>query len=244
MIIQYGSGNVNQENIGKLIREIRLKNHLTQKEFAEKYGVTYQAVSKWETGKNIPDISLLQQISKDFHIPLESMLEGTNSSKSKYKKFLFFFLIFVLFIFIFLCVNHCTNKDEFEFKTLSTSCNGFDITGSIAYNDKKSSIYISNIEYCGEEDIHYYSKIECILYESYKDVDTKISTNYYDSDSSIRLDDYLKSVSFHIDNYDRTCENYSQNSLYLQINATDIDGEINSYRIPLSLSDNCSNYVE
>ena len=41
---------MDQEKIGKLIKVIRKKNNLTQAEFAEKYGVTYQAVSKWENG--------------------------------------------------------------------------------------------------------------------------------------------------------------------------------------------------
>ena len=42
---------MNPERIGQMIKEIRKKNHLTQKQFADKYGVTYQAVSKWENGK-------------------------------------------------------------------------------------------------------------------------------------------------------------------------------------------------
>ena len=66
---------MDQEKIGKLIKEIRKKNNLTQAEFAEKYGVTYQAVSKWENGKNIPDVSLLKEISKDFNVNIEDLLE-------------------------------------------------------------------------------------------------------------------------------------------------------------------------
>ena len=65
---------MNQEKIGKLIKEIRKQNNLTQKEFADKYGVTYQAVSKWETGKNIPDISLIKEISRDFNINIEDII--------------------------------------------------------------------------------------------------------------------------------------------------------------------------
>lgn len=37
--------------IGNLIKELRIKSNLTQNEFANKYGVTYQAVSKWEMEK-------------------------------------------------------------------------------------------------------------------------------------------------------------------------------------------------
>ena len=53
---------MDQEKIGKFIKEIRKKENLSQQKFAEKYGVTYQAVSKWENGKNIPDLSILKQM--------------------------------------------------------------------------------------------------------------------------------------------------------------------------------------
>ena len=53
---------VDQNKIGEFIKKLRTENHLTQKEFADKYGVTYQAVSKWENGKNLPDMSLIKQM--------------------------------------------------------------------------------------------------------------------------------------------------------------------------------------
>ena len=65
-----------EQNFGKLLKEIRRKNHLTQKDLAEKYHVTYQAVSKWERGLNLPDSSLIRQISNDFHISLEDLYDG------------------------------------------------------------------------------------------------------------------------------------------------------------------------
>ena len=49
---------MDQERIGALIKDIRKKHNLSQSAFAKKYGVTYQAVSKWETGKNIPDLRI------------------------------------------------------------------------------------------------------------------------------------------------------------------------------------------
>ena len=74
---------MNQEKIGNLIKEIRKKNGLTQEKFASKYGVTYQAVSKWENGKNIPDLNILKDICEDYHIDLNDLLEGNDSLKKK-----------------------------------------------------------------------------------------------------------------------------------------------------------------
>ena len=61
---------MNQEKFGKFIKEIRKKNNLTQKQLADKYNVTYQAVSKWENGRNMPDTTLIKQMSNDFDIRL------------------------------------------------------------------------------------------------------------------------------------------------------------------------------
>ena len=67
---------MNQEKIGEFIKKLRQDNNLTQKDLANKYNVTYQAVSKWERGLNIPDISLLKQMSEDFNISIEELLSG------------------------------------------------------------------------------------------------------------------------------------------------------------------------
>lgn len=231
---------MDQEKIGNLIKEIRKKNNLTQAEFAERYGVTYQAVSKWENGKNIPDIMLLKQISEDFNTPIEALLGGKNVINKKSNKKIMFIVFAVIFfitsIFLIVYFNH---DDDFEFKTISANCNNFNISGSIAYNNSKSSIYISNINYCGGEDDNLYRKIKCALYESNGNIETKIDEYDYD-DSGIKLEDFFKNVSFHIDNYKRSCKEYNTNSLYLLIDATDSDDNITSYRVPLSLVDNCT----
>lgn len=75
---------MDEQKIANLIKELRKKNNLTQKEFAEKYGVTYQAVSKWENGINLPDITILNQICKDFNISLDETIN--NSKKAKINK--------------------------------------------------------------------------------------------------------------------------------------------------------------
>ena len=132
-------------------------------------------------------------------------------------------------------------EDDFKFKTLSSTCENFNIVGNIAYNDKKSYIYISNIEYCGGDDIKLYKKIECILYESSNNMDIKISSFNYTEDKKITLEEFLKNVTFSIDDYKKTCKEYSKNSLFLSINAIDENNKITSYKIPLVLEKTCNN---
>ncbi|MDE5888581.1 MAG: helix-turn-helix domain-containing protein, partial [Bacilli bacterium] len=78
---------MNQELIGKAIKEIRKKENLSQQKFAEKYGVTYQAVSKWENGKNIPDISTLKEICNDYNLDLNDFLDAKIKNKRKINKY-------------------------------------------------------------------------------------------------------------------------------------------------------------
>ena len=88
---------MNQEKIGKFIKDLRIKNNLTQKEFADKYNVTYQAVSKWENGKNMPDLSLLKDICKDFDVSLDDSFNGEKSVKESYKKYVVIGIIGIIY---------------------------------------------------------------------------------------------------------------------------------------------------
>lgn len=227
---------MNQEKIGTLIKEIRIKNNLTQKELGDLLGVTYQAVSKWENGKNIPDISILKEISKTFNIDLNMILDG--DTKPKKKKYYLVFIPIIIIIIIGLILIIFSNKN-FEFKTLSSTCSTFTIKGTIAYNKKKSSIHISNIEYCGGEDNTIYESLECTLYEqnnTTKNIISKTSSN-----KSLTLEEYLKEVEFKISDYERTCEYYSNHSLYLEIKGYLNNNEAKVYDISLNLDDTCPN---
>lgn len=234
---------MDQEKFGKFIKEIRKKNNLTQKQLADKYNVTYQAVSKWENGKNMPDTSLIKQMSKDFGISLEEMFDGEfKNKKSNNKKnlVLIFLIIIVLLSIIILIVVLHSNDSDFDFKTLSSNCDKFNISGNIAYNNKKSSIYITNIKYCGGNDTEKYEEIECVLYESNNDIEKKISSCNYAGEENVTLEDFLQTVTLSVDDYKKTCKEYSENSLYLLINAKDTNNKITSYKIPLSLKQTCS----
>lgn len=62
---------------GATIRQLREGKHLTQAELADKIGVSSKTVSKWETGKGLPDISLLQPLAQALGISLIELMNGT-----------------------------------------------------------------------------------------------------------------------------------------------------------------------
>ncbi len=230
---------MNSEKIGNFIKELRKKNNLTQQDLAKKYNVTYQAVSKWENGKNLPDISLIRQMSKDFNISIDDMLDGEISNNKKSKTLFIVFVVLVLIVLVLALIIKKIESNTFEFKTITTTCDIFNVSGSIAYDKEKSSIYISNINYCGGDDDNVYGKIECNLYESNENINTKISS--CNAKENVTLEKYLKDVKLNIDNYAQKCKKYNDNSLYLEINATDDGEHITTYKIPLKLNDNCPN---
>ena len=231
---------MDQEKIGKFIKDIRKKNNLTQKQLADKYNVTYQAVSKWENGRNMPDTALLRKMSVDFGVSLEEFFDGEYKDKKKKNIAMFLLGGILVLIIIFMLFFKIYDGNDFIFKTLSASCDDFTISGTIAYNDNKSSIYITNISYCGGDDLEEYKMIECVLYESHDDIDRKISSYTYDGLDSIKLEDFLQEITLAVDDYEKSCKDYTDNSLYLSIFATRQDGKVITYRVPLKLDSGCS----
>ncbi len=67
---------MNQYVTGAVIKKLREKNHLTQSELAEKLCVSDKTISKWETAKGYPDISLLEPIAKVFGISITELISG------------------------------------------------------------------------------------------------------------------------------------------------------------------------
>ena len=132
---------MNQKKVGELIKKLRKDNHLTQAEFAEKYGITYQAVSNWEHGKNLPDIALLKQIADDFNVSIDELLGSEKKPLKKDNKYLIIGVIIAVALII-LFIIYLNKHNDFEFKTLSANCSNFKISGSISYN--KSSKISSN----------------------------------------------------------------------------------------------------
>ena len=67
---------MNQDKIGKFISSSRKNKSLTQEQLAEKLGVSINAVSKWERGLNLPDVSLMEKLCEVLDLTLNELFAG------------------------------------------------------------------------------------------------------------------------------------------------------------------------
>ncbi len=212
--------------IDKIIKEIRKKNNLTQKDLADELNVTHQAVSKWENKTNIPDIEIIKKISDTYNIDINILLGSKKKKEKKYLLIVIPFIIILLSIFIF--------KNKYTFKNVTSNCTDFNIYGSVVTLLNKSTIHISKVEYCGNQDETVYKEITSTLYESFKNIDKKIATS---KEKDLTLSYYLEHLSYYIDDYKLSCKD---SKLFIQINTLDSNNKISSYNIPINMDNMCS----
>lgn len=75
---------IDMMKIGKFISKCRKEKGLTQAQLAEKFGITDRAVSKWETGKSIPDASLMLELCSELGITVNELLSGERLDMTNY----------------------------------------------------------------------------------------------------------------------------------------------------------------
>ena len=77
---------MDQVKIGKFIAERRKKLNLTQMQLAEKLNITDRAISKWETGKSLPDSSIMPELCGILQITINDLLSGEVVTLDNYNK--------------------------------------------------------------------------------------------------------------------------------------------------------------
>ena len=77
---------MDQIKIGKFIAEKRKEVNLTQEQLAEKLNISKNAVSKWERGLNLPDVSIMQDLCKILNITLNELFIGEKIQEEVYKE--------------------------------------------------------------------------------------------------------------------------------------------------------------
>ena len=67
---------MNPKEIGAFLKQLRNEKGITQEQLAEILGVSGRTVSRWETGNNLPDLSILVQISEYYNVEIKEILNG------------------------------------------------------------------------------------------------------------------------------------------------------------------------
>lgn len=238
------------EKIGKFIKELRIKNSLSQADLANKLSVTKQAISKWENGRGIPDIEMLKELSKIFNVDIDEIIDGElkeKEVKKKNNKKIIILSSLIIIVIISITIFLFTNKPSFNFSTLASDNDLFSIKGVVAYDNNKKSIYISDLDYNSDNEESEYVVAECILYEKDGMSDKQISKcgnineiSKYDSSKAKTLSELLTNIEFNIDNYGCDCGSKTCNNLYLKVNALNVDNKVVTYDIPIKLDNSCT----
>ena len=73
---------MDQIKVGAFLKDLRKEKGITQEQLAEKLGVSGRTISRWETGKNMPDISLLVEIAEFFDVSIPEIIKGERKSEN------------------------------------------------------------------------------------------------------------------------------------------------------------------
>lgn len=77
---------MNQRKTGIFMKELRIARNLTQEQLAEQLGVSRRTVSRWETGSNMPDLSILIEMADYYAVDLRELLDGERKGEKMNKE--------------------------------------------------------------------------------------------------------------------------------------------------------------
>ena len=72
---------MNQEKTGELLKCLRKEKGLTQEQLAEKFYVSSRTVSRWETGRNMPDVGILIELADFYDVDIREIIDGERKSE-------------------------------------------------------------------------------------------------------------------------------------------------------------------
>lgn len=204
---------MNQERMGKFIQEKRKEKNMTQQDLAEKLGVSNRTISKWETGRCLPDYSLINDLCKELDITINELFQGKDIDEESYtievkrkklkaylnavKRYLILIIVAYLFyrLYVFgfygLLTKYPIDDDENSFPKHGNISN-INVENKVMYNkefDHNIRIFIP------EEYVLTTDKAKSALVKEDCDLYTKELVGYDDFDSYILIcNDYENSI--------------------------------------------------
>ena len=171
---------MDNKKVGKLIAKLRKEKGLTQQQLGDKVGVGFRAVSKWERGLTMPDIGIVNELSKILGISSDELLSGelkkskTNNKKKLSLKLKVTISILISLILITASVLIYYNNKTYIHGIHSTNEEEYYIEGQVALNKGQISIIVNKLNFMDED----FSSIMIKNYEYYINLDNKCIFSY------------------------------------------------------------------
>ena len=73
---------MNQRKIGEFLKHLRNDKGLTQEQLAEHFYVSSRTVSRWETGRNMPDVEMLIELADFYNVEIREIIDGERKSEN------------------------------------------------------------------------------------------------------------------------------------------------------------------
>lgn len=152
---------MDNKKIGELIAKIRKEKGMTQQELGDKVGVGSRAVSKWECGITVPDISIINELSEVLDISSNELLKGklenkkNTTHKIKFKninKFLIAFITIIIIIITSLIIlfNYKSNQSHTYYMNVA-DYQKYNVVGYVTWKTKELTININEFTFHSEE---------------------------------------------------------------------------------------------
>ncbi|MCF2681817.1 helix-turn-helix domain-containing protein [Faecalicatena contorta] len=77
---------MDQQKIGRFLKDLRKEKNLTQEQLAERFRISRRTVSRWETGSNLPDLDILIEMADYYDVDLRELLDGERKSEKMNKE--------------------------------------------------------------------------------------------------------------------------------------------------------------
>ena len=77
---------MNQQKMGEFLKQLRKEKGLTQEELAEKFYTSSRTVSRWETGKTMPDLNTLIELADFYDVDIREIIDGERKKNSMDKE--------------------------------------------------------------------------------------------------------------------------------------------------------------
>ena len=166
---------MDSKKIGEYIQIKRKEKGLTQSQLGDILGVTSKAVSKWETGVAIPDVSLFPEVTKVLNITIEELLKGEDDKVipvDKKKNYIIFGLVgllsLLIILFVILFIYFKDNYSKVEIYKIESANNNFQVDGTLMNINGKSYLSIKKVKYISNE-VDKFDLVYDFQYELYFD---------------------------------------------------------------------------